>query len=187
MRQLEIFCERSTVSLMPYLTRIVSIAMLTSLAMLLPSCASVNSHSAQSPSESAWHSDKITTFLMFEGRAEEAMLFYTSLFDDSEILSMTRFGPEVPGKEGTVYQAMFTLAGRPFMAFDSPAPHNFSFTPSISLFVVCETEEELDRLYATLIEGGEAAMPLGNYGFSRKYGWVVDRFGVSWQLNLPFE
>ncbi|HRP61963.1 MAG TPA: VOC family protein [Phycisphaerales bacterium] len=172
---------------MPYLIRIISIALLTSFALLLAGCASVNSQSTQLPLESTWRPDKITTFLMFEGRAEEAMLFYTSLFDDSEILSITRFGPDLPGKEGTVYQAMFTLAGRPFMAFDSPAPHNFSFTPSISLFVLCETEEELDRLYAKLIEGGEAAMPLGDYGFSRKYGWVVDRFGVSWQLNLPFE
>jgi len=73
------------------------------------------------------------------------------------------------------------------MAFDSPAPHNFTFTPAISLFVTCETEEELGRLYAALLEDGEVAMPLGEYGFSRRFGWVVDRFGVSWQLNLPFE
>jgi predicted 3-demethylubiquinone-9 3-methyltransferase (glyoxalase superfamily) len=70
------------------------------------------------------------------------------------------------------------------MCIDSPAQHAFSFTPSFSLFVECASEEELDRMFAALLEGGQALMPLGNYGFSRKFGWLNDRFGVSWQLNL---
>jgi predicted 3-demethylubiquinone-9 3-methyltransferase (glyoxalase superfamily) len=126
--------------------------------------------------------DKITTFLMFEGQAEEAMTFYTSLFDDSEIVSITKYGPDGPGAEGTVQHAVFTLKGQRYMAIDSFG-HNFTFTPSISLFVQCDSEEELETLYEKLMEGGTAAMPLGNYGFSTKFGWVQDRFGVSWQLN----
>ncbi len=61
----------------------------------------------------------------------------------------------------------------------------FTFTPSFSIFVTCNTEEELDNLYEKLGEGRQALMPLGDYGFSKKFGWINDRFGVSWQLNLP--
>lgn len=71
------------------------------------------------------------------------------------------------------------------MCIDSPMKHGFTFTPAISLFVQCADEAELNRLYAALADGGAELMPLGNYGFSPKFGWVNDRFGVSWQLNLP--
>ena len=128
---------------------------------------------------------KITTFLMFEGNAEEAMTFYLSLFDDAKVVSITRYGADGPGAEGSVQQATFTLAGQAFMCIDSPAKHGFTFTPSMSLFVQCADEAELDRLYAALAKQGTELMPLGNYGFSAKFGWVNDRFGVSWQLNLP--
>jgi predicted 3-demethylubiquinone-9 3-methyltransferase (glyoxalase superfamily) len=127
---------------------------------------------------------KITTFLMFEGHAEEAIRFYLSLFEDAAIVSMTKYGPEGPGAEGTVEHAIFTLAGQQYMAIDSNVQHAFSFTPSISLWVDCESAEELERLYGALVEGGTALMPLGEYGFSQRFGWVNDRFGVSWQLNL---
>jgi len=128
---------------------------------------------------------KITTFFMFEGDAGEAMTFYTSLFDDSEIVSINKYGtdgPGGPGAEGTVQHAIFSLNGQKYMAIDSFG-HQFTFTPSMSLFVQCETEEELETLYEKLMGGGTAAMPLANYGFSTKFGWVQDRFGVSWQLN----
>jgi predicted 3-demethylubiquinone-9 3-methyltransferase (glyoxalase superfamily) len=128
---------------------------------------------------------EISTFLMFEGGAEEAMNFYLSLFDDAEVVSITRYGAEGPGPEGSVMTAVFTLAGRRFMCSDSFVKHQFTFTPSVSLFVDCADEAELDRLYAALSEQGGELMPLGEYGFSRKFGWVNDRFGVSWQLNLP--
>ncbi|GAA1311188.1 VOC family protein [Saccharothrix xinjiangensis] len=128
---------------------------------------------------------EITTLLMFQGRAEEAMTLYTSLLPDSEVLTITRYGPEGPGAEGSVVHATFTLSGQRYACMDSSQPHDFTFTPSTSLYVNCETEEELDRLYAALSEDGQALMPLGDYGFSRKFGWVNDRFGVSWQLNLP--
>jgi predicted 3-demethylubiquinone-9 3-methyltransferase (glyoxalase superfamily) len=120
---------------------------------------------------------------MFEGRAEEAMTLYLSLFN-GEVTAIQRYGPEGPGKEGSVARAEFTLAGHRLACIDSPAKHAFTFTPSASLFVECEDEAELDRAFATLSDGGAVLMPPGNYGFSRKFCWVNDRFGVSWQLNL---
>lgn len=127
---------------------------------------------------------KITTFLMFEGKAEEAMNFYISLFPGSSIVSISRYGKEGPGQEGSVVQAVFSLGDQRFMCIDSHVKHQFTFTPSVSLFVQCESDEEIDRLFARLSENGAILMPLGNYGFSRKFGWCADRFGVSWQLTL---
>jgi len=130
-------------------------------------------------------SQKITTFLMFQGgNAEEAMTFYLSLFDDAEVVSRARYGADGPGKPGTVRQATFRLAGQQFMCIDSPVAHAFAFTPSVSLFVQCDDEAEINRLYAALSDQGTALMPLGDHGFSEKFGWVNDRYGVSWQLNL---
>jgi predicted 3-demethylubiquinone-9 3-methyltransferase (glyoxalase superfamily) len=129
---------------------------------------------------------KVSSFLMFQDdNAEEAMNYYTSLIEDSHITSIVRYGPDESGKEGTVMQATFTLKGQEFMCIDSHVRHQFSFTPSFSIFVTCDTEEEVDNLYHELIEGGQALMPLGDYGFSKKFGWLNDRFGISWQLNLP--
>jgi predicted 3-demethylubiquinone-9 3-methyltransferase (glyoxalase superfamily) len=130
--------------------------------------------------------EKVTPFLMFQdGNAEEAMNFYTSIIEDSQITNIVRYGANEAGPEGTVMQATFTLKGQEFMCIDSYIKHQFSFTPSFSIFVTCNTEEELDNLYEKLGEGGQALMPLNDYGFSKKFGWVNDRFGVSWQLNLP--
>ncbi len=119
-----------------------------------------------------------------EGNAEEAMNFYTSIIEDSQIISISRYGANEAGPEGTVMQATFTLKGQEIMCIDSFVKHQFSFTPSFSLFVTCNTDEELVNLYEKLGEGGQTLMPLNNYGFSKKFGWVNDRFGVSWQLNL---
>ncbi|MDR4949761.1 VOC family protein [Neobacillus cucumis] len=130
--------------------------------------------------------EKVIPFLMFQdGNAEEAMNFYTSIFEDSRITNIVRYGANEAGPEGTVMQATFTLKGQEFMCIDSFVKHQFSFTPSFSIYVTCNTEEELDNFYEKLNEGGHALMPLNNYGFSKKFGWVNDRFGVSWQLNLP--
>lgn len=127
---------------------------------------------------------KITTFLMFEGQAEEAMNFYTSLFSDGEIVSLVRQDGSGGGQEGKVLHAVFALNGQTFMCIDSSLKHEFTFTPSMSLFVNCESEEEVDELYAKLSEGGQELMKLGPSPFSKKFGWVNDKFGVSWQLNL---
>jgi predicted 3-demethylubiquinone-9 3-methyltransferase (glyoxalase superfamily) len=129
---------------------------------------------------------KITPFLMFQdGNAEEAMNFYTSLIEDSEIKKIVRYGANQAGDEGTVMQAVFSLKGQDFMCIDSNVKHQFSFTPSFSIYVTCDTEEEINNLYQKLIDGGQALMPISDYGFSKKFGWLNDRFGVSWQLNLP--
>ncbi|MBT2542172.1 VOC family protein [Streptomyces sp. ISL-44] len=127
---------------------------------------------------------KITTFLMFEGRAEEALTFYTSLFEDAEVIDIARYDAAGPGPEGSVKLATFALAGQQFKCIDSYVKHGFGFTPSVSLFVECESAAELDRLYGALAKGGGELMPVGSYGFSERFGWVNDRFGVSWQLNL---
>jgi predicted 3-demethylubiquinone-9 3-methyltransferase (glyoxalase superfamily) len=128
---------------------------------------------------------KVTPFLMFQGNAEEAMNFYTSLIEGSAITSIQRYGPNEAGQEGSLMQATFTLKDQEFMCIDSPVKHEFTFTPSFSIYITCDTEAEIERLYEKLSDGGGVLMPLGDYSFSKKFGWVVDRFGVSWQLNLP--
>ena len=130
----------------------------------------------------------VTTFLMFvgdqQGNAEEAMGFYTSLFGNSRIVSIERYGPDEDQPEGSVKVARFTLNGTELMAIDSAGPHAFTFTPAISLFIECESLAEIDIAYERLREGGAALMEIGDYGFSQRFAWVQDRFGVSWQLNL---
>ena len=127
---------------------------------------------------------KLTPFLMFQkGEAEEAMRYYTGLFDDGEVLVVERWGAGEPGPEGGIKQGVFTLAGQQLRCLDSPPVHEFDFTPSLSLFVRCGSREELEKLWAGLAEGGFALMPLDDYGFG-PFGWTNDRFGVSWQLSL---
>lgn len=131
---------------------------------------------------------KSNTFFMFvgdqHGKAEEAIRFYTSIFKNSEITHLERYGPGDIGPEGTLKFASFTLDGQEYMAIDSSFDHAFTFTPAISIYVRCESEEEIDALYAALSAGGFAMMPLGEYDFAKKYTWVADRYGVTWQLRL---
>jgi len=127
----------------------------------------------------------ITPFLMFEGDAEAAMTLYTAVFSNAEIVQIERYAAGEPGREGSVKRAYFTVCGQPLQCTDSPMHHAFTFTPSISLFVDCDDEAELERVFGALADGGKVLMPLNDYGFSRRFGWVSDRFGVSWQLNLP--
>jgi predicted 3-demethylubiquinone-9 3-methyltransferase (glyoxalase superfamily) len=134
---------------------------------------------------------KTITFLMFVGKqcgkAEEAIKLYTSLFKDSEIKSIEYYKANDPGgNEGSVKHAHFTLSGTEYMAIDGAGEHNFSFTPSISIFVDCEDDEEIEMLFKTLSDQGGVMMPLGDYGFSKKFGWLADKYGVTWQLNLKF-
>jgi predicted 3-demethylubiquinone-9 3-methyltransferase (glyoxalase superfamily) len=126
----------------------------------------------------------ITPFLMFEGAAEQAMNFYVSLFSGSTIVSIARYGPNEAGPAGSIKKATFNLGNRSFACSDSYVKHDFTFTPSISLFVELDSEAELDKVFQQFADGGKILMPLDHYGFSRKFGWVNDRFGVSWQLNL---
>ena len=125
----------------------------------------------------------VTPFLMFEGVAEEAMTFYVLLFN-GEIVSVTRYGPGEPGPEGSIKRADFTLAGQHVICIDSAIKHEFTFTPAMSLFVECVSETELDQVFVELSANGKVLMPPGNYGFSERFTWINDRFGVSWQLNV---
>jgi predicted 3-demethylubiquinone-9 3-methyltransferase (glyoxalase superfamily) len=127
---------------------------------------------------------RIQPLLMFQGNAEAAMNFYVSLFPDAAVLDVVRFEPNEAGAAGSIKKARFSIGNQPIVCIDSTVKHEFSFTPAFSLFVECESEQEIDRLYSELARGGTAFMPLGEYGFSRKFTWVNDRFGISWQLNL---
>jgi predicted 3-demethylubiquinone-9 3-methyltransferase (glyoxalase superfamily) len=115
----------------------------------------------------------VLTHLMFQdGRAREAAEWYVTLVPGSAIERVE--GP-------TVY---FTLAGRPFIAFDSPVEHGFGFTPSTSIFVRCDDEQQVRSLFDALATDGNVTMPLGDYGFSSCFGWTIDRYGVSWQVGV---
>ncbi|MBS0479610.1 MAG: VOC family protein [Proteobacteria bacterium] len=127
----------------------------------------------------------MTPFLMFQGgKGEEALDFYVKTLPDSRIVGIDRFGAGEQGSEGTIKRARAIIAGQPVMVHDSFIRHGFDFTPSFSFFVECGDAAEIDGLFTALGEGGGVLMPLDNYGFSRRFGWVNDRFGVSWQINL---
>jgi predicted 3-demethylubiquinone-9 3-methyltransferase (glyoxalase superfamily) len=113
---------------------------------------------------------KISSFLWFDGQAEEAMNFYVSVFKNSRIVSLTRYGEEGPGTKGTVMTGTFQLEGQEFMALNGGP--QFSFSPAISFFVKCETQQEIDELWKKLSEGGEKL----------RCGWLKDKYGVSWQI-----
>lgn len=123
--------------------------------------------------------------LTFQGNnAEHAMNFYVELFDNAKIIDVKRWGKDGPVEEGRIMQARFELDGNLFMCSDSPAVHDWNFTPAVSNYIECENEGEIERLFTSLSENGTVTMALMNYGFSQKFGWVIDQFGVSWQLNL---
>jgi predicted 3-demethylubiquinone-9 3-methyltransferase (glyoxalase superfamily) len=113
---------------------------------------------------------KITTFLTYDGQAEEAVDLYTSVFPNSRITSTRRYGEAGPGEEGSLMTATFELDGQEFMALNGGP--SFTFGQGFSLFVDCETQEEVDQLWEKLSEGGEKG----------PCGWLTDKFGVSWQV-----
>ena len=121
---------------------------------------------------------------MFEGDAEAAMTFYVSLFADARIETITRYDANGPGIAGSVMVATMSLNGQKLMCIDSAVKHNFTFTPAISLFVECDGAEEVDSLFQKLSDGGKVLMPLNAYPFAKRFGWVNDRFGVSWQVRF---
>jgi predicted 3-demethylubiquinone-9 3-methyltransferase (glyoxalase superfamily) len=114
--------------------------------------------------------EKITPFLWFDGKAEEAMNFYLSIFKNSKMVSVTRFGEGGPGPKGAVMTATFQLDGQQFVALNGGP--QFTFTPAISFFVNCETQQEVDDLWDKLSEGGEKG----------RCGWLKDKYGLSWQI-----
>jgi predicted 3-demethylubiquinone-9 3-methyltransferase (glyoxalase superfamily) len=127
---------------------------------------------------------EINPFLMFASGAEAAMNFYLSLFPGSHIETLVHYDATGPGVAGSVKQAALVLNGRKLEFFDSPVRHAFTFTPAISFAVACEDADEVDRLFTGLSEGGQVLMGLDAYPFAKRFGWVNDKFGVSWQLHL---
>ena len=113
---------------------------------------------------------KITPFLWFDGKAEEAMNFYTSIFKHARVGDVTRYGDAGPGPKGSVMSATFELEGQEFIALNGGPM--FSFTPAISFFVKCETQGEVDELWAKLSAGGR----------TNQCGWLQDKYGLSWQI-----
>jgi predicted 3-demethylubiquinone-9 3-methyltransferase (glyoxalase superfamily) len=113
---------------------------------------------------------KITPFLWFDGKAEEAMNFYVSIFKDSKVVGVTRYGEAGPAPKGTVMSATFQLEGQEFFALNGGPM--FTFSPAISFFVNCETQQEVDELWEKLSEGGE----------KQRCGWLKDKYGLSWQI-----
>ena len=139
---------------------------------------------------------KITTFLTFVGdqcgKAEEAINFYTTIFLNSEIKSLVKYAKgEEGGTPELIKHGVFTLNGTAYMISESNYNHKWSFTPGVSLFVSCNSENEIQTLFEELSSnGGQIMVPLdnyagtGDYGFGIKYGWCEDKYGISWQLNL---
>ncbi len=113
---------------------------------------------------------KIVPFLWFDGNAEEAVNFYVSIFKNSRVVNVTRYGDAGPGKKGTVMSCTFQLEGQDFYALNGGP--QFTFTPAISLFVNCETQQEIDALWKTLSAGGR----------EDQCGWLQDKYGLSWQI-----
>jgi predicted 3-demethylubiquinone-9 3-methyltransferase (glyoxalase superfamily) len=127
--------------------------------------------------------ESIRPFLMFQGDGPAAIDFYLSTFPDAIVDVVDRHEATETAPAGAPRRGSITIAGQTILFFDSPPVHDFTFTPAFSLFVTCETEEEVRHLATVLVEGGTALMPLGNYGFSTLFAWVNDRFGLSWQLS----
>jgi len=128
---------------------------------------------------------QISTFLMFAGTAQSALRSYVALFPDSRIVSLELYGAGERGSEGSVKWAVFELHGVRYMCVDSPVHHDFTFTPSISLFVECDSLAQFEQLCTALSAEGKVFMAPAAYGFSQRFAWLQDRFGVSWQFNLP--
>ena len=114
--------------------------------------------------------NKITPFLWFDDKAEEAMNFYVSIFKNSKVLGISRYGKDAPYPEGTAFVVTFQLDGQEVMALN--AGPQFKFTEAISMYVNCETQEEVDTLWEKLSEGGEKS----------QCGWLKDKYGLSWQI-----
>lgn len=123
----------------------------------------------------------IIPYLWFHQDLEKAVRLYTSLFPGSGIKNQFTIDPALDPKN-QMLSVSFQLFGQDFYALNGGPM--FSFTPAVSFFVSCDSAEELDRYWATLTDGGEILMELGNYPFSERYGWYNDRFGLSWQLSL---
>ena len=126
---------------------------------------------------------KATPFLMFQGQAQDALALYREVFPDFEQVMLQEHPPGALA--GQVAMARIRIGGQAIMLNDSPPVHAFTFTPSSSIFVDCDDEAQLRELAGKLGDGGAVMMEVASYGFSTLFTWLADKFGVSWQLNLP--
>ncbi|MDG2263367.1 MAG: VOC family protein [Actinomycetota bacterium] len=122
--------------------------------------------------------------LFQNGMARQAIERYGEIFDEFDLDRLDLFEADAGELEGQVQVAEFRAFGRRFVCVDSPIQHEWDMTPGIAPFIVCNDDPEMERLFETLSDGGKVHMPLGDYGFGRRFGWVEDRFGVSWLLNI---
>lgn len=127
---------------------------------------------------------RITPFLMFAGQAGDAIDAYLEVFPDGRVVSMTRYGAEGPGPEGTIYHAVIELLGQRIEMIDNPAEAPFALNAAFSFTVHLDDRAEVDRLVELLGQDGQTLMPLGEYPHNPYYAWLSDRFGVSWQIGL---
>ena len=111
------------------------------------------------------------------------MKLYVDLIENSKVTGVTKYGANDDGTEGTIKLATFSLNGTNIMCIDSPVKHEFTFTPAISLYVASEDEEKITEYFNALSKDGKTFMPLDKYPFSKRFAWIEDRFGVSWQLT----
>ena len=126
----------------------------------------------------------IRPFLMFQGEAKEALALYQETFSDFHLLQIHHYPDSAGESANKVESAVIEINGQQIQMIDSPVEHNFSFTPSFSFFLTFTADDEFESVFAALSEGGDVLMPPDDYGFSRRFAWLNDPYGVSWQLNL---
>jgi len=120
---------------------------------------------------------------MFQGEGADALELYQSIFPGC-VVKVEKY-PAESTMAGKIFTAELKICDQMFMVFDSEPVHKFTFTPAISIFLTTADESDFNQMFDQLSAGGGVMMAPGNYGFSRKFAWCADRFGVSWQINLP--
>ena len=128
--------------------------------------------------------NKIAGSLIFNDCTEEAIRYYTQLISDSAVKDVIRYKAFGTRKVGRIMHATVVIKNQEFMCIDSAVKYDFTFAPAVSLYLNCDTKAEIETLFKELSKNGKVFMELASYGFSDLYGWVEDKFGVSWQLNL---
>ena len=129
-------------------------------------------------------SAQLTVQLMFQGQANQALALYAYAIPGFTLIRKDLYGPEGPGKEGSIQEAVFSIANTTVHCIDSPVAHGFDFTPSTSLCLTLDDRATVESVFTALAEKGKSLMPLDDYGFNPCFGWLQDRFGVSWQISL---
>lgn len=128
---------------------------------------------------------QVRTHVMFQGDADEELALYRSVFPAFEVSVEDRYGAGEALPDGAIKLASAQFAKHELIIYNSPPIHDFKFTPSMSLYVECDSADALDAAFEQLSKDGQILMPVGDYGFSARYGWLLDPFGLSWQLSLP--